>query len=87
MVSVGEVVISRMGHDKGEFFIVIDTDGEYVTICDGKRRKAAKKKKKKIKHILPTGLCVDGINNIPQYAVDANIRREIRRLKNCFKGG
>lgn len=82
MVEVGDMVISCMGHDKGDFFIVIDADDAYVTICDGRRRKAEKKKKKKIKHVKPTGLHTDKINNIPQDAVDANIRREIKRLKN-----
>lgn len=82
MISVGEMVISCMGHDKGDYFIVIDADENYVTVCDGKRRKAEKKKRKKIKHVKPTGIYAEGINNIPQYAVDANIRRELKRLKN-----
>ncbi len=82
MISVGDMVISHMGHDKGNFFIVTEVDNTYVTICDGKTRKADKKKKKKIKHVKPTGFRTDLLNNIPQYAVDANIRREIKRLKN-----
>lgn len=82
MISAGDMVVSCMGHDKGNFFIVIDANETYVTICDGKTRKAARKKKKNIKHIKPTGLKTDLLNNIPQYAVDANIRREIKRLKN-----
>ena len=84
MVSVGELVVSLCGHDKDDYFIVLDIVDEYVIICDGKRRKAAKHKKKKIKHIRPTGLYTNVINNIPQYAVDANIRLEIKRLKQCL---
>ncbi len=82
MISVGDMVVSCMGHDKGLFFIVTDIDKDYVTVCDGKTRKAEKRKRKNIKHINPTGLRTDLLNNIPQYAVDANIRREIKRLKN-----
>lgn len=82
MILVGDMVVSCMGHDKGDFFIVIEVDENYVTICDGKTRKAIKKKKKKVKHIKSTGYRTDLLNNIPQYAVDANIRREIKRLKN-----
>lgn len=82
MIEVGELVLSCMGRDKGEYFIVIARDDEYVMICDGNKRKAAKQKKKKIRHIKQTGLYTDVINNIPAYAVDANIRREISRLKN-----
>ncbi len=82
MISVGDMVISRRGHDKGKWFIVTDIEENYVIVCDGKTRKADKKKKKKIKHLEPTGFRTDLLNNIPQYAVDANIRREIKRLKN-----
>lgn len=79
--SAGDLVVSLCGHDKGEFFIVLSTDKNFVTICDGKRRKVAKAKKKKDKHIRATGLNTNLINNVPTYAVDANVRREIKRLK------
>ena len=80
MVSVGELVLSLCGHDKGDYFIVTEVADGFVTICDGKRRKFAKNKKKKIKHIRPMSLYTEIINNVPPYAVDANIRREIKRL-------
>ncbi len=79
--SVGDLVVSLCGHDKGDLLIVIDADEIFVTVCDGKTRKADKKKKKKIKHIKSTGLHSDLVNNVPHYAVDANIRREIKRLR------
>lgn len=78
--SAGDLVVSLCGHDKGEIFVVINVGGDYVTICDGKRRKAEKGKKKKIKHIQPMGLNTDLIHNVPDYAVDAIVRREIKRL-------
>ncbi len=79
--SIGDLVVSLCGHDKGELFIVLSADENFVTICDGKRRKAAKLKKKKHKHIQATGLNTDLINNAETYAVDANVRREIKRLR------
>ena len=79
--SVGDMVVSLCGHDKGEYFIITGVDGDRVIICDGKRRKAEKKKKKKNKHVSPTGLSSKIINNLPPFAVDANIRREIKRLR------
>lgn len=81
---VGDMVVSLCGHDKGDYFIVIGLDGDRVVICDGKRRKAEKKKKKKNKHVSPTGLSSDLINNLPPFAVDANIRREIKRLRDLI---
>lgn len=78
---VGDMVVSLCGHDKGEYFIITGVEGDSVVICDGKRRKAEKKKKKKNKHVSPTGLRSEIINNLPPFAVDANIRREIKRLR------
>ena len=78
---IGEFAKSKAGHDKEEIFIIINKEEEYVYLVDGKSRILDKPKKKKIKHIQPTGLHTDLINNVPQYAVDANIRREIKRLR------
>ncbi len=78
--SVGDMVVSLCGHDAGSLFIVTGTDGSFVTVADGKTRKVSKKKRKNIRHLRATGLHTDLINNVPQYAVDANIRREIKRL-------
>ena len=62
--SVGDLVISLCGHDKGELFIVLEADEVYVTVCDGKRRKAEKNKKKKNKHVKPTGQKTDLIKKV-----------------------
>ena len=50
----GSVVRSRAGHDKGDFFVVLDLDSEYAIICDGKHRPLEKTKKKKFKHLFAT---------------------------------
>lgn len=79
---VGDLVISLCGHDRGSYLIVTEVNGDFVTVCDGKRRKNAGKKQKRKKHVQATGLHSDLINNtLPQYAVDSNIRREIKRLR------
>jgi ribosomal protein L14E/L6E/L27E len=52
--SVGQVVISKAGRDKGNAFIVYDIKGEYLFLVDGKGRPLDNPKKKKIKHIQPT---------------------------------
>jgi ribosomal protein L14E/L6E/L27E len=51
----GSVVLSVRGRDKDRCFAVIDTDGEYVFIADGRKRSIGKPKRKKIKHLKPLG--------------------------------
>lgn len=48
---IGEIVNAKAGRDKGNYFVVISVDGEYVKICDGRRRKLENPKKKKLKHL------------------------------------
>ena len=50
----GLVVRSSAGHDKGDFFAIINVENNYAIICDGKRRLLEKPKKKKLKHLLVT---------------------------------
>lgn len=48
---IGEFAKSKAGHDKEEFFVIINIEDEYVYLVDGKTRTVEKPKKKKIKHI------------------------------------
>ena len=51
-VTVGQLVISKAGRDKGrKFFICKVNDLQYVELVDGSLRKIENPKKKKIKHI------------------------------------
>ena len=50
-VSLGDLVLSKAGRDGGEVFLVVDVDGDYLKIVDGKIRKIYNPKKKKIKHL------------------------------------
>ncbi len=54
MLSVGQVVYSKRGRDKGLAFVVISVDAEYAFLADGSLRKFSGPKKKKFKHIQPT---------------------------------
>ncbi|HEY8363208.1 MAG TPA: KOW domain-containing RNA-binding protein [Tissierellaceae bacterium] len=52
-ITIGQVVKSRAGRDKGRVFLVLDIiDDQYVLIVDGDLRKLEKPKKKKIKHLM-----------------------------------
>ena len=50
-ISKSDIVLSLAGHDKGKLFFVIDTDGVYVTLADGKQRRVEKPKRKKLIHV------------------------------------
>ncbi|MGI6585734.1 MAG: RNA-binding protein [Gracilibacteraceae bacterium] len=51
-ISLGQIVISTAGRDKGRKFVVLCIiDEKYVYISDGDIRKAEKPKLKKIKHL------------------------------------
>ncbi|MCF6461692.1 KOW domain-containing RNA-binding protein [Clostridium sp. Cult3] len=51
-ITVGQVVKSRAGRDKGNIFLVLNiVDEDHVLIVDGDLRKLDNPKKKKIKHL------------------------------------
>ena len=51
-LEVGDVVISKAGHDRGNLFVVLESiDSEYVRIADGRTRTLEKSKKKKRRHL------------------------------------
>ncbi|HHV46304.1 MAG TPA: hypothetical protein GXX53_05355 [Tissierellia bacterium] len=52
-ITVGQVVKSRAGRDKGNIFLVLEIiDDKHVLIVDGDTRRLDKPKKKKIKHLI-----------------------------------
>ena len=50
------VVISTAGRDKGEPFFVLGTEGDFLLLADGKRRRVENPKRKRLRHVVPTGL-------------------------------
>ncbi len=53
---VGDIVISRLGHDKNRPFIVVGIDKSgYLSIIDGKYRDKSKPKLKNSKHLIKVG--------------------------------
>ncbi len=51
-IAKADIVRSAAGHDKGDLFAVLETDGTYALIADGKLRKIEKPKRKKHRHLL-----------------------------------
>lgn len=50
-----QIVRSLSGHDSGELFCVLDTDGERLLLADGKRRRVSSPKQKNVKHVAFVG--------------------------------
>lgn len=61
-IVVGSVVLSKMGRDKGNYFVVVAV-GNSVYICDGDRHRLASPKKKNPKHLSDTGTVLELIAN------------------------
>ncbi|MDX9916382.1 MAG: KOW domain-containing RNA-binding protein [Gudongella sp.] len=52
-ITIGQVVKSRAGRDKGRIFLVYQiVDEHFVRVIDGDLRKLDSPKKKKIKHLI-----------------------------------
>ena len=50
-METSDIVLSLRGHDAGHAMFVLATDGEYLLLADGKRRRVERPKRKKIKHV------------------------------------
>jgi ribosomal protein L14E/L6E/L27E len=74
-MTVGTVVYSKCGRDKGLPFVVMESVGEYVYLADGRLRPICKPKKKKLKHVQPTGTVVDLAAVGKRGLQDADIRK------------
>jgi ribosomal protein L14E/L6E/L27E len=51
-IARSNIVRSDAGRDKGKLFVVLDTEGEYLLLADGRSRKVESPKRKKRRHVL-----------------------------------
>ena len=79
-----QIVRSLAGHDKGELFCVINTDGAYLFLCDGKRRKMERPKRKKAVHTAFVGEFQHPVLERLQ-AGESISNRDIRRALAAFR--
>jgi ribosomal protein L14E/L6E/L27E len=84
-LSVGQVVMSKSGRDKGRLFFVLKiVNDEYVLISDGDTRKLDKPKLKKVKHLIKYKLISKDVKNKILSSEDFNdafLRCELKRLR------
>lgn len=82
--NVGEIVISKAGHDKGKYFVIVKSDSEYVYLVDGVVRTVDRPKKKKIKHVQIVHFQDDDLTK--KYANNVKVtNEEIKRAIKLFK--
>lgn len=80
-IHIGELVKSARGHDKGEYFLVVSADSEFVYICNGKSRKADKLKRKKRKHVIKTDDVCEWVKDYPEKVNNTSVRKAISGLR------
>ena len=49
-MDIANLVQATAGREQGKYFFVLETDGEYLLLADGKSRRLEKPKRKKRKH-------------------------------------
>ena len=50
---IGQLVTSKAGHDKGQLYVVVKQEGEFVYLCEGRLKTPDKPKRKRMKHVQP----------------------------------
>ena len=46
-----DVVVSKAGHDKGKYLLVVGAEADRLLLCDGKNRRLANPKSKSPRHV------------------------------------
>ena len=77
-IVTGSVVRATAGRDKDKFFVVLQTEGGYALIADGRRRRVEHPKRKKLIHLAPT-------KTVHQGSLETNPK--IKQILREFNGG
>lgn len=81
----GQVVFSKAGRDKGLAMVVLEVEGEYLFLADGKHRPIKNPKKKKLKHVQPTNTEIQ--LEYDRGLQDADIRKQLKIFLSPEGGG
>ena len=84
---IGEFAKSKAGHDKDKIYVIINIEGEYVYLVDGKSRKLESPKKKKLKHIQVINKIDDNLLNKIQSGNNITNEEVKRAIKLYVKNG
>ncbi len=83
----GNVVRSAAGHDKGDLFLILREEGDFVWLVDGRCRKIETPKKKRRKHVVSAGVWthpVIGRLQDGEPVLDSEIRKALAAFRNRF---
>lgn len=85
-LTVGQIVFSKCGHDKGKAYIIISKSDEYLYLADGDIRTLKKTKKKKIKHVQITNYVLEQIADKlkKNQCTDADLKKALKPYKSKF---
>ena len=86
-MTIGTIVFSKKGRDKGRAMVVLKCEGEYLTLADGKLRTIDKPKKKKIKHVQITKIVVEMQPKCGRALQDADIKKCLKNFNEVPEGG
>ena len=80
------LAVSKAGHDKGRVYVVLQDDGQYCWLCDGKRKLLENPKKKKFMHLqvikkVPAELVLP----MEEITSDADIRRILKEYRRILE--
>lgn len=54
-IAKSNIVKSTAGRDAGKFFFVLETQGDFLLLADGKTRRVENPKRKRVKHVALVG--------------------------------
>lgn len=83
---IGHVVRSAAGHDRGDLFMIVGIEGDYLLLADGKTRRTEKPKRKKKKHVHREGASA-GPAALRLLKGERAGNQEIRRALAAFAAG
>ncbi len=77
---IGMLVRSKSGHDQGTVYVIMDMQGEYLYLVDGRIRTLSKPKKKNSKHVQRIDVIIDEIVTMKMNntLIDEKIKRAIK---------
>ncbi len=85
-LTIGQIVFSKCGHDKGKAYIIISKSDEYLYLADGDIKTLEKTKKKKIKHVQVTNYVLTQIRDklkLNQCTND-DLKKALKQYKSKF---
>lgn len=71
---IGKFVTSKAGHDKGQIYIVLSQDEQYVYLTDGVLKTVQAPKKKSKKHVQP----INRMYDVNETVTNEGIKRAIK---------